>query len=174
MSHIPCLSIHLCQGPRLLGIVIIKERKKERNRSFRHLVKILGSGKTRLFLLLLVLNQHHDLYLGNSLDSTSDGEDTVVDTLDHLGDASLDTGLIAEIGNVLASLADNDTSLLGRDEGTKGQGSSGIVLLTVLVLMILFIMAVKQRVVGGLVVRLERHDFFEWLLVVFLSEGKVR
>ena len=68
--------------------------------------------------------------LRDSIASTGDGEDTVVDTLDNLADTSLDASLIAEVSNVLASLSDNDTSLLGGDNGAEGQLSLGVLLLS--------------------------------------------
>lgn len=84
------------------------------------------------------------IYLGNTFDGASDGQDTIVDTLDNLGDTSLDAGLIAEISNVLTGLANDDTSLLGRDEGTERQGSCSIVLLALLVLMIVLVVVLEQ------------------------------
>lgn len=66
--------------------------------------------------------------LGDGLASTRDGKDAVVNTLDDLRDAGLDASLIAEVGNVLASLSDDDTSLLGGDNGAEGQLSLGVLL----------------------------------------------
>lgn len=66
--------------------------------------------------------------LGDSLTSAGDGEDTVVNTLNDLGDTGLDASLIAKVGNVLASLSNDDTSLLGGDNGTEGQLSLSVLL----------------------------------------------
>lgn len=60
--------------------------------------------------------------------AASDGQDTVVDTLDHLADAGLDTSFVAKISDVLASLANNDTGLLGRDNGAEGKLGLGVFL----------------------------------------------
>jgi len=44
-----------------------------------------------------------------------------VNTRYDLADACANTSLVTEIGNILACLANNDTSFLGRDNGTKSQ-----------------------------------------------------
>lgn len=61
--------------------------------------------------------------LGGALQSSSDGQDTVMNTLNNLAHASLDSGLITEVSDVLATFADNDTSFLGGHDGADGQNS---------------------------------------------------
>ena len=68
--------------------------------------------------------------LGNSITSSRDGENTVVDTLDNLGDTGLDTSLITEVGNILATLSNDNAGLLGGDNGAEGQLSLSILLLS--------------------------------------------
>lgn len=65
---------------------------------------------------------------GNGLAAAGNGKDAVMDTLHDLADARLDTSLVSEVGNVLARLANDDSSLLGRDDGAKGQLRLGILL----------------------------------------------
>lgn len=60
--------------------------------------------------------------------STGDGQHTVMNTLNNLADAGLDASLVTEISNVLASLANDDASLLGGDDGAEGELSLGIFL----------------------------------------------
>lgn len=66
---------------------------------------------------------------GNGVATSGDGEDAVMDSLDDLGDASLDAGLVAEISDILAALANNDTGLLGRDNGAEGELGLGVLLI---------------------------------------------
>lgn len=68
--------------------------------------------------------------LGDGIATTRDGQDAVVDTLDDLGDTGLDASLIAKVGNVLASLADDNTSLLGGDDGTESELLLGVLLIS--------------------------------------------
>ena len=60
--------------------------------------------------------------------ATSDGEDSIMDALNDLANTSLDASLVAEVGNILATLADDDTCFLGRDDGTQSQLSLGVLL----------------------------------------------
>lgn len=76
--------------------------------------------------------------LGNGVASTGDGQDTVMNALDNLGDACLDSSLIAQLSNVLSTLADNDAGLLGGDNGADGQ----------LCLSILFVCAGGRLAIG--------------------------
>lgn len=46
----------------------------------------------------------------------------------HLADARLDARLITQIGYVLASFANDDTRLLGRDNSAQGQVGDGVLL----------------------------------------------
>lgn len=64
----------------------------------------------------------------NRIASAGDGENSVVNALNDLTDAGLDTGLVTEIGNVLSALADDDASLLGGDNSSQGQLSLSILL----------------------------------------------
>lgn len=71
----------------------------------------------------------HGVRPRNTLEGTSDSQDTVVDTGDNLADASLDASLLAEISNILARLADDDSGLLGGNDGADGELRGGILLL---------------------------------------------
>ena len=42
-------------------------------------------------------------------------------TLDNLANTSLDAGLISQIGDVLATLANDNTSFFGGNDGSQGQ-----------------------------------------------------
>lgn len=57
----------------------------------------------------------------DSVATASDGQNTVVNTLNDFANTGLDTCLISKIGDVLATLANNDTGFLGRDNCTKGE-----------------------------------------------------
>lgn len=71
-----------------------------------------------------------DLAVGASdiVKRSSDGENTIVNTLNDLADSSADLCLLAEVCNIPALLADNDTCFLGGDNGSHGQGLGGILL----------------------------------------------
>lgn len=62
--------------------------------------------------------QDRQAYLCDSLDEARDGEHTFVHAGDDLADAGLDTGLVAQVGDIFASLADDNASVLGADQGT--------------------------------------------------------
>lgn len=64
--------------------------------------------------------------LRNGVASTSDGQNSIVHTLHHLGDTSFDTSLIAQFSNILAAFADDDASLFGGDDGAQSQLGLGI------------------------------------------------
>lgn len=44
-----------------------------------------------------------------------------MNTLDHFANASFDASLFAEVSNILASFADDDTGFFGRNNGAEGQ-----------------------------------------------------
>jgi hypothetical protein len=71
--------------------------------------------------------ESRDLGVGgsDSLDFTGDREDSVLNTLDDLGDTSLDTSGISDLGDSRTGLTDNDTGFLGRDESTDSEGVVG-------------------------------------------------
>jgi len=52
-----------------------------------------------------------------------------VHALHHLAHAGLDAGLVAQVGHVLATLADDDTGFLGRDDGAQGELGLGVLLI---------------------------------------------
>ena len=60
--------------------------------------------------------------LRNDLYRSSYGEDALVDARDHFTDASLDASLLPEVCHAFASLADDNASILGANEGAEGQG----------------------------------------------------
>lgn len=66
--------------------------------------------------------------LAKTRQTSLDCENTVVNARNDLADTSSYTSLVAEISDVLAGLANDDTSFLGRDNGTKGQFLIGILL----------------------------------------------
>jgi len=78
-----------------------------------------------------------------------------MNSLDNLGDTSLDAGLVSKISNVLASLANDDSGLLGGDEGTEGQGGVGIGSLAILDEVVIIVVVT----LGGVFVSVlgERH-----------------
>ena len=53
---------------------------------------------------------------------TGDGEDTFVDAGGDLANTSLYASLIAQIGDVLATFADDYSGIFGANECTKGEG----------------------------------------------------
>ena len=61
----------------------------------------------------------------NILSISSDSEDSVVDALDDLADASLNVGLLPDVSDVLAALSDDDARILGADEGTERKDLGG-------------------------------------------------
>lgn len=63
-----------------------------------------------------------ETYLGYTLNSSSDGENTLVYARDDLADAGLDAGLVTEIGNIFASLSDDDAGVLGADKSSESEG----------------------------------------------------
>lgn len=56
--------------------------------------------------------------LRDSFASTCDSEDAVVDTLNNLADTGFHTGLVAQVGDILAAFAYDHTSFLGGNDGT--------------------------------------------------------
>lgn len=102
---------------------------------------------------------NHSVGTGDTLEGTSDGKDTVMHTGHDLGNASFDSGLVTEVGDVLSSLANDDTSLLGGDNGAKGESSSSVLLvgadsllllLAVVVLVVVHVELLERLVEGGI------------------------
>lgn len=60
----------------------------------------------------------------------------------NLAHTSLNTSLIPEISNVLPGFANDDTSFLGRDDGTESQRRLGVFLISASSLMFFAIMIV--------------------------------
>lgn len=54
------------------------------------------------------------------------GEDAIMDARDDLADAGADTSLVAEAGDILTGLADDDTGFFGGDNGAQGQLRLGV------------------------------------------------
>jgi hypothetical protein len=65
--------------------------------------------------------------VGNGGKRASDGENAVVDARDDLANAGADSGLVAEVGDVLASLANDHAGFLGGDD--SAQSDLGLVVL---------------------------------------------
>lgn len=63
---------------------------------------------------------------GNGVASTGDGQDTVMNALYNLGNTSLDSSLVAQLSNILSALANDDSSLLGGDNGADSQLCLGV------------------------------------------------
>jgi hypothetical protein len=65
-----------------------------------------------------------DLGVGGSdtFDFSRDREDSVLNTLDNLGDTSLDATGVSDLGNGGTGFTDDNTGFLGRDEGSDGEG----------------------------------------------------
>lgn len=61
---------------------------------------------------------HKPVCLCNAVQRTRDGQHAVVHTRDDLADTSSDTGLVAQIRDVLACLANDHAGLLGGDNRT--------------------------------------------------------
>lgn len=55
-------------------------------------------------------------------------EDAVVHALNNLAHTGLDASLVAQVCDILATLANNDTSFLGGDNGSEGQVGDGVFL----------------------------------------------
>lgn len=66
--------------------------------------------------------------VGNPVQSTGDGKHTIMHAWHDLADTSADSSLVAQVCDVLAGLADNDTSFLGGDNGTERELSLTIFL----------------------------------------------
>lgn len=64
----------------------------------------------------------------DGITATSDGENSIMDTLNDLADAGFHTGLVTKVSNVLAALSNNDTRFLGGNNGTQGHLSLSIFL----------------------------------------------
>lgn len=60
-------------------------------------------------------------HLGDAADVAGNGEDALVDARHHFGDASLDAGVLAEVSDVLALLADDDARIARADESPQRQ-----------------------------------------------------
>ncbi|KAI6890011.1 hypothetical protein KC325_g69 [Hortaea werneckii] len=59
--------------------------------------------------------------MAHAIEGAGDSQDAVVHTRYNLADASTDTSLVAKVCYVLASLTDDDTGFLGRDNGAQGE-----------------------------------------------------
>ena len=116
----------------------------------------IGHGAGRIVQQVL---GHHGIGPRDAIEGTVDGEYTIVHARNNLADASLDTGFVAEIGNVLARLADDDAGLLRRDYGTKGKGGSciflvgsGALVLAVVDMVLVDLKIMERVIVNGIIV----------------------
>lgn len=66
--------------------------------------------------------------LRDGVASTSDGQNAVVNALYDLADSGLDSSLVAQLGDILATLADNYTGFFGGNDGAQSQLGLGILL----------------------------------------------
>lgn len=62
----------------------------------------------------------------DGIQGAEDGQDTVVNTRDDLADAGADTGLVAELGDVLASFSNDDACFLRGDDSSQSKLSEGV------------------------------------------------
>lgn len=67
--------------------------------------------------------------LGDARETASDGEHAVMNALYHLADTGAYASLVAQVGYILACLANDDTSFLGRDNGAQCELRLGVLLL---------------------------------------------
>lgn len=70
-----------------------------------------------------------DLSISSSdgVQTAEDGQDTVMDTGNDLADTSTNASLVAQVCDVLASLANDDACFLRGDDGSQGELGNGIV-----------------------------------------------
>ena len=61
-------------------------------------------------------------HLCHALHRTGHGQDALVNAGDDLADACFDAGLLPEFCDIFSSLADDNASILGANEGAEGQG----------------------------------------------------
>lgn len=66
--------------------------------------------------------------LRDGVASTSDGQNAVVNALHDLAYTGLDSSLVAQLGDVLATLADDNTGFFGRHNSAQSQLSLGVLL----------------------------------------------
>lgn len=76
---------------------------------------------------------HQAIRIGYAAQRTSDGQNAIVHAGDDLTDARPDAGLVSEVCDILAGLANDDASLLGSDNGTEGELCLGVLLFCALV-----------------------------------------
>jgi len=69
---------------------------------------------------------HNGVGPRDSIAATSNGQDAIVNALHDFADAGLDASLLAQIGDVLSALSDDDTGLLGWDERAQSQLRLGV------------------------------------------------
>jgi hypothetical protein len=62
----------------------------------------------------------------DSIQRAENGQDAVVDAGDDLADAGADTGLVTELGDVLASFSNNDACFLRGDDSSQSELGEGI------------------------------------------------
>lgn len=64
----------------------------------------------------------------DTFDFSRDGQDSVLNTSDDLGNTSLDTGSVSDLSNGGSAFTDDDTGFLGRYECSEGERVIVIVL----------------------------------------------
>ena len=67
--------------------------------------------------------------VGDARERTGDGEDAVVHARDDFAHAGADACLVTQVGDILASLANDDASFLGGDNGTQSDLCLGVLFL---------------------------------------------
>lgn len=68
--------------------------------------------------------------LRDGVASASDGQNAVVNALHDLAYSGLDSSLIAQLGDILATLADNYTGFFGGHDGAQSQLGLGVFLIS--------------------------------------------
>jgi hypothetical protein len=71
---------------------------------------------------------HNAICLGNASQSTSHSKDSIVDAGNDLGHTGANSSLVAQLGNILSLLANDDSGFLGRDNCAQGELLLGILL----------------------------------------------
>lgn len=62
-----------------------------------------------------------ETYLRHTINGAADGKNTLMHSRDNLADARFDAGLVAQLGDVLPALPNDDACVLGTNERPEGQ-----------------------------------------------------
>lgn len=130
-----CLIFRPCR-PMMVPIWLWEIRSRTAGKSQQARSPVKERGENALTMSPIVGNDTTHAHLGrtfqqalgdnrisprSALQSSGDRQDSVVNARNHLAHASLDAGFIAQVGDVLARLANDHARLLGGDNGAQGQ-----------------------------------------------------